>query len=47
LNYSIAIPIAVWGLASVVIVIVGGLFRSRRLPPTRHERRVRIGDPGS
>jgi len=38
-SIGVVILIAVWAGASLAVASAGGLFRPRRLPPTRHERR--------
>jgi hypothetical protein len=40
LSIAVVLLIAVWGAPCLVIAVAGGLFR-RRLPSTRHLRRVR------
>jgi hypothetical protein len=46
LSIAVVLLIAVWGLPCLAIAVAGGLFRGRRLPATRHLRRVRT-DPRS
>jgi hypothetical protein len=45
-SVNVLIVILVWAGASLAVAGAGGLFRARRLPPTRHERRGRPADPG-
>jgi hypothetical protein len=40
-SLAVVALIVVWGVICLAIAVAGGLFRPRRLPSTRHLRRVR------
>lgn len=44
LSSSILLVVVLWSATCLAIAALSGLFRSRRLPATRHLRRVRT-DP--
>jgi hypothetical protein len=37
---SILFVVILWAFTCLAVAALGGLFRPRRLPPTRHPRRV-------
>jgi hypothetical protein len=41
-SFAVSVLKAVWTAASLAVGCAGGLFRRRRLPPTRHVRRVQL-----
>ena len=40
-SLGVVVLVVVWGLTCLAVAVAGGLFRARRLPSTRHLRRVR------